>query len=84
MIPWSRAGSWRAETLVSMSLHVSTNIHIFFLDSCALGFGDIPPEGCKKLVLYHRGGRGPEGDPRAPPEVIYVIPQGGAAKEIQE
>ena len=37
--PRSRAGSWRSETLMLTILHMSTDIHAFFLASRALEFG---------------------------------------------
>ena len=39
MSPWLLAVSWHAETLVSTSLYVSVNIHVFFIASRALVFG---------------------------------------------
>ena len=36
---WFRDGPQRAETLLSMSLHMSANIHKFFLASRAFGLG---------------------------------------------
>ena len=38
MRAWSLAGSRRAETLLLTSLHVASEIHAFFLASCAWGF----------------------------------------------
>ena len=39
MRAWYFAGSRRAETLLSTSLHMAFKIHTFYLASCAWGFG---------------------------------------------
>ena len=45
--PWLCAGSWRMETLMSTSLHMSAKIHVLFLDYFALGLGIIQRRSMK-------------------------------------
>ena len=63
IISWSLAGSWRAETLLSASLHVVAEIHTFLRTSLALGFGKTLyraakiPSSFVRVVGGRRGGR---------------------------
>ena len=78
MWAWYCVGYRHAEDLLLTSLQVSADIHVFFLDSWALGLGmdlrraENIPSPLAGVVRGQRGG------PRAPPKLLGVFPQVGA------
>ena len=50
------------------------------LPPLTLGLGYRPTEVCEESILFRWDGWGTEGDTRAPPELICMFPQSGAAE----
>ena len=49
-----------------------------------LGLGYNPTKVNKESTLFRWGGWGTEGETRAPPEVIFMFPQSGAAEASKD
>ena len=76
---WYFVISWRAETLLSKSLHVVAEIHTFFRAYQDRDFGTALRRAAN-ILSYLVGSFGVQrGGALAPPEVPGVLPQGGAA-----